>query len=163
MPTNLYGPNDNFDLTSSHVLPALIRKFHDAKQAEARTVEIWGTGSPMREFLHVDDLADACLFLMQHYSDDIHINVGTGVDLSIRELAEKVRDVVYPQAELRFDTTKPDGTPRKVLDVSRLRALGWSPSIDLDTGIRTTYQWFLDQQARGVGLRGVSVVSAAAG
>jgi GDP-L-fucose synthase len=162
MPTNLYGPNDNFDLTSSHVLPALIRKFHDAKQAEARTVEIWGTGSPMREFLHVDDLADACLFLMQHYSDDIHINVGTGVDLSIRELAEKVRDVVYPQAELRFDTTKPDGTPRKVLDVSRLRALGWSPSIDLDTGIRTTYQWFLDQQARGVGLRGVSVVSAAA-
>jgi GDP-L-fucose synthase len=163
MPTNLYGPNDNFDLTSSHVLPALIRKFHDAKQAEVRTVEIWGTGSPMREFLHVDDLADACLFLMQHYSDDIHINVGTGVDLSIRELAEKVRDVVYPQAELRFDTTKPDGTPRKVLDVSRLRALGWSPSIDLDTGIRTTYQWFLDQQARGVGLRGVSVVSAAAG
>src|SRR4029450_1437998 len=104
MPTNLYGPNDNFDLTSSHVLPALIRKFHDAKQSGARGVEIWGTGSPMREFLHVDDLADACVHLMEHYSDDMHINVGTGVDLSIRELAEKVRDLVHPSARLRFDT-----------------------------------------------------------
>jgi GDP-L-fucose synthase len=146
MPTNLYGPHDNFDLTSSHVLPALIRKFHDAKVSGAASVEIWGTGSPMREFLHVDDLADACVFLMQHYSDDSHINVGTGVDLTIRELAEKVRSIVYPAAELHFDLSKPDGTPRKVLDVTRLRNLGWAPKYDLDTGIRTTYQWFLDQQ-----------------
>ena len=124
MPTNLYGPNDNFDLTCSHVLPALIRKFHDAKVSGAGSVEIWGTGSPMREFLHVDDLADACVHLMEHYSDHSHINVGTGVDLSIRELAEKVRDLVYPQAELRFDTSKPDGTPRKVLDITRLRTPG---------------------------------------
>jgi GDP-L-fucose synthase len=155
MPTNLYGPHDNFDLTSSHVLPALVRKFHDAKQAGARSVEIWGTGSPMREFLHVDDLADACVHLMKHYSDDLHVNVGTGVDLSIRELAEKVRDVVYPDAQLRFDTTKPDGTPRKMLDVRRLRETGWQPTIDLDTGIRTTYEWFLDQHAQNQALRGV--------
>ncbi len=155
MPTNLYGPNDNFDLTSSHVLPALIRKFHDARTSADPEVEIWGTGSPMREFLHVDDLADACLFLMENYSDDSHINVGTGVDLSIRDLAEKVRDVVCPEATLRFDTSKPDGTPRKVLDVTKLNDLGWSPSIDLDTGIRTTYQWFLDQQAVHADLRGI--------
>jgi GDP-L-fucose synthase len=155
MPTNLYGPNDNFDLTSSHVLPALIRKFHDAKVSRASDVVVWGTGSPMREFLHVDDLADACLHLMDRYSDDSHINVGTGIDLSIRELAEKVREVVYPQAELVFDTSKPDGTPRKVLDVSRLRDTGWSPRTDLDTGIRTTYQWFLDQQAANIDLRGI--------
>jgi GDP-L-fucose synthase len=155
MPTNLYGPNDNFDLTSSHVLPALIRKFHDAKVSGGSDVVVWGTGSPMREFLHVDDLADACLHLMDHYSDDSHINVGTGLDLSIRELAEKVRDIVYPRAALVFDTTKPDGTPRKVLDVSRLRGTGWSPRYDLDTGIRTTYQWFLDQQAAHIDLRGI--------
>lgn len=155
MPTNLYGPNDNFDLTSSHVLPALIRKFHDARSSDDKTVEIWGTGSPMREFLHVDDLADACLFLMEHYSDESHINVGTGIDLPIRDLAEKVRAAVCPDATLRFDTTKPDGTPRKVLDVTKLRNLGWSPSIDLDTGITTTYQWFLDQQAAHQGLRGI--------
>jgi GDP-L-fucose synthase len=155
MPTNLYGPNDNFDLTSGHVLPALIRKFHDAKTSGAAGVEIWGTGSAMREFLHVDDLADACLHLMRHYSDDIHINVGTGVDLSIRELAEKIRDLVYPGAELRYDTSKPDGTPRKVLDVSRLEATGWKPKIDLDTGVRQTYQWFLDQEAANVEMRGI--------
>jgi GDP-L-fucose synthase len=155
MPTNLYGPNDNFDLTSSHVLPALIRKFHDAKVSGADSVEIWGTGSPMREFLHVDDLADVCLFLMEHYSDDSHINVGTGLDLSIRELAEKIRDIVYPEAELTFDTSKPDGTPRKVLDVTRLTELGWSPSIGLDDGIRTTYQWFLEQHRDDRELRGV--------
>jgi GDP-L-fucose synthase len=155
MPTNLYGPNDNFDLTSGHVLPALIRKFHDAKASGASGVEIWGTGSPMREFLHVDDLADACLHLMRHYSDDIHVNVGTGVDLSIRELADKIRRLVYPAAELRFDTSKPDGTPRKVLDVSRLRATGWAPKIDLDTGVRETYQWFLDQEAANIGMRGI--------
>jgi GDP-L-fucose synthase len=161
MPTNLYGPNDNFDLTSSHVLPALIRKFHDAKVTGADGVEIWGTGSPMREFLHVDDLADACLHLMEHYSDDMHINVGTGVDLSIRQLAEKIRDVVHPQAEMRFDTSKPDGTPRKMLDVTRLRETGWAASIDLDAGIRSTYDWFLaaqeaDQSLRGLHLQGTA-------
>lgn len=146
MPTNLYGPNDNFDLTSSHVLPALIRKFHDAKMSRARTVEIWGTGNPMREFLHVDDLADACLFLMEHYSDDGHINVGTGLDLTIRALAETVRDIVYPEAELHFDASKPDGTPRKVLDITRLRELGWNAQVELGAGIQATYKWFLDQQ-----------------
>jgi GDP-L-fucose synthase len=163
MPTNLYGPNDNFDLNSSHVLPALIRKFHEARVARRADVEIWGTGSPMREFLHVDDLADACLFLMEHYSDDGHLNVGTGLELSIRELAEKVRDVVYPGAELTFDTSKPDGTPRSVLDVSKLRTLGWSPSIDLADGIESTYQWFLDQQAHDGELRGMETVGADAG
>jgi GDP-L-fucose synthase len=155
MPTNLYGPNDNFDLTSSHVLPALMRKFHDAKMAGHREVTVWGTGSPMREFLHVDDLADACLFLMDHYSDDSHINVGTGIDLPIRDLAEKIRDVVYPEAELVFDATKPDGMPRKVLDVTKLNDLGWSPSIELDAGIKATYDWFLEQHDSADGLRGV--------
>jgi GDP-L-fucose synthase len=150
MPTNLYGPNDNFDLTSSHVLPALMRKFHDAKIDGRNQVDIWGTGNPMREFLHVDDLADACLHLMLHYSDHSHINVGTGVDLTIRALAEKIRDLVHPDAELVFDTTKPDGTPRKVLDTSRLTATGWTPTITLDDGIATTYQWFLDHHAINV-------------
>ena len=145
MPTNLYGPHDNFDLTSSHVLPALIRKFHEAKLSGEREVVIWGTGSPMREFLHVDDLADACVHLMEHYSDDSHINVGTGVDLSIGDLARLVRSIVYPEAKLVFDSTKPDGTPRKVLDVSRLTDLGWTPRYDLETGIRSTYEWFLTQ------------------
>ena len=156
MPTNLYGPNDNFDLASSHVLPALIRKFHDAKTTGNPRVEIWGTGSPMREFLHVDDLADACVFLMENYSDDMHINVGTGFDLSIRELAQKIRDVVYPEAMLDFDTSKPDGTPRKVLDVRRLRDLGWSPTYDLDRGIRSTYEWFLQQHTSNTTLRGMN-------
>ena len=163
MPTNLYGPNDNFDLNSSHVLPALIRKFHDARSSDNPEVEIWGTGSPMREFLHVDDLADACVFLMENYSDDSHINVGTGVDLSIRELAEKIRDVVCPQATLRFDPSKPDGTPRKVLDITKLREVGWSPSIDLDTGIGTTYDWFLAQQEAHAELRGIDDAVASAG
>ncbi|MGB3735700.1 MAG: GDP-L-fucose synthase [Ilumatobacter sp.] len=147
MPTNLYGPNDNFDLTSSHVLPALIRKFHDAKHSDDRRVDVWGTGSPMREFLHVDDLADACLFLMDHYSGHGHVNVGTGLDLPIRELAEKIRDVVCPDADLVFDHTKPDGTPRKVLDVSKLNTIGWKSTIDLDDGIASTYEWFLQQEA----------------
>ena len=160
MPTNLYGPGDNFDLTSSHVIPALMRKFHDARIAnessgQPNQVTVWGTGAAFREFLHVDDLAAACLFLMEHYSDDGHINVGTGVDLSIRELAETVRDVVNPDAELVWDACKPDGTPRKLLDVSRLRALGWSPTIELDDGLRSTYQWFLDQVASDGALRGV--------
>jgi GDP-L-fucose synthase len=145
MPTNLYGPNDNFDLQSSHVLPAMIRKFHEAKEAADPTVEIWGTGSPMREFLHVDDLADACLFLMDRYEDAEHINVGTGQDLTIRDLAELVGSIVYPDAELVFDTSKPDGMPRKVLDVSRLKNLGWQPTIPLPQGVRSTYEWFLGQ------------------
>jgi GDP-L-fucose synthase len=147
MPTNLYGQNDNFDLTSSHVLPAMIRKFHDAKIADAPEVEIWGTGSPRREFLHVDDLADACVFLMARYDASQHINVGTGEDLSIRELAELVRSLVYPEAQLRFDTSKPDGTPRKLLDVSRLHALGWKHQTGLPTGIASTYEWFLSHAA----------------
>ena len=147
MPTNLYGPNDNFDLTSSHVVPALIRKFHDAKEAGVAEVEVWGTGTPMRELLHVDDLADACVFLMKHYSDDSHINVGTGVDITIRELAETVRDVVYPQAHLRFDTSKPDGTPRKVLNVDRLAELGWRASTAFRDGLEATYRWYLASQA----------------
>lgn len=146
MPTNLYGPNDNFDLTSSHVLPALMRKFHDAKVNGADDVEIWGTGSPMREFLHVDDLADACVHLMLHYSDAMHINVGTGDDLTIKALAEKIRDLVHPTAQLRFDTTKPDGTPRKVLDITRLENTGWTPTTTLDEGIEATYRWFLEHQ-----------------
>jgi GDP-L-fucose synthase len=149
MPTNLYGPGDNFDLTSSHVIPALMRKFHEAKVAAGRgepnRVEVWGTGSAFREFLHVDDLASACLHLMEHYDGDSHINVGTGVDMSIRELAEAIRDVVNPDAEIVWDASKPDGTPRKLLDTSRLTGLGWSPGIELHDGLVSTYQWFLDR------------------
>ena len=151
MPTNLYGPNDNFDLNSSHVVPALMRKFHDAKLSGRTEVEVWGTGSPMRELLHVDDLADACVFLMEHYSDDSHINVGTGIDLSIAELARTIGDVVYPQAKLVFDTSKPDGTPRKVLDVTRLNSLGWTARTELRDGLRSTYEWYLAHaEARGL-------------
>lgn len=152
MPTNLYGPNDNFDLTSSHVLPALIRKFHDAKASGHVEVTVWGSGTARREFLHVDDLADACIFLMNRYDDAEHINVGTGEDLSIRELAELIRDIVYPEARIVFDTSKPDGTPRKLLDVSRLHALGWRHKISLPEGIRTTYEWFLAHQHEARGL-----------
>jgi GDP-L-fucose synthase len=155
IPTNLYGPGDNFDLVSSHVLPALMRKFHDSIGADDPEVVVWGTGSPLREFLHVDDLASACLFLMETYSDDMHINVGTGLDLSVGELAEKIRDVVNPAARLTFDHSKPDGTPRKVLNISSLRDLGWSPKIDLDTGVRSTYEWFLAQQAADGEMRGI--------
>ncbi|MFM7535872.1 MAG: GDP-L-fucose synthase family protein [Acidimicrobiales bacterium] len=147
MPTNLYGPGDNFDLTSSHVLPALMRKFHDAKVAGRTEVEVWGTGSAMREFLHVDDLADACVFLMDRYEADEHINVGSGYDVAIRTLAELVREVVHPDARLVFDTSKPDGMPRKLLDCSRLTTLGWQPRIALADGIRRTYDWFLGQNA----------------
>jgi GDP-L-fucose synthase len=143
MPTNLYGPGDNFDLTSSHVLPALIRKFHDARLAGAKDVSIWGTGTPRREFLHVDDLASACTYLVSHYSDAQHVNIGTGEDLSIKELAELVRVVVYPDSRLVFDSTKPDGMPRKLLDVSRLHSLGWRHQVQLTEGVRTTYEWFL--------------------
>ncbi|MBI2710040.1 MAG: GDP-L-fucose synthase [Actinobacteria bacterium] len=148
MPTNLYGPHDNFDLTSSHVLPALIRKFHDARVSGAAVVEVWGSGTPRREFLHVDDLADACVFLMERYDGDTHVNVGTGEDLSIGELAVMVRDLVHPAAEVVFDPSKPDGTPRKLLDVSRLHELGWHHSIDLADGIASTYDWFVRNAAR---------------
>jgi GDP-L-fucose synthase len=147
MPTNLYGPNDNFDLASSHVLPAMIRKFHDAKVAGRSEVTIWGTGTPRREFLHVDDLADACLFLMQHYDEASHINVGTGEDLTIRALADMVREIVHPKAVIVHDTSKPDGTPRKQLDVSRLHALGWQHRIPLREGIASSYAWFLEHYA----------------
>src|SRR5688572_31724608 len=152
MPTNLYGPNDNFDLNSSHVLPALIRKFHDAKRSRNPDVVVWGSGRPRREFLHVDDLASACVFLMENYDGETHINVGTGEDLSIHELAEMIRDVVYPQARIVFDASRPDGPPRKLLDVSRLRDLGWTPSLSLRAGIESTYQWFLRHQADARGL-----------
>ena len=162
MPTNLYGPGDNFDLDSSHVLPALMRKFHDAKDTDDNTVEVWGTGSAFREFLHVDDLAAACLFLLEHYDGDSHINVGTGVDLSIRELAEAIRDLVNPDATIEWDESKPDGTPRKLLDVSRLRGLGWAPTIDLVAGLASTYEWYLDQVDRHADLRGVDRASIAA-
>jgi GDP-L-fucose synthase len=146
MPTNLYGPNDNFDFTSSHVLPALIRKFHVAKVEQRSEVTIWGTGSPRREFLHVDDLADACVFLMHHYDGDEHINVGTGEDLTIADLARLVRDIVHPSAEIVFDTSKPDGTPRKLLDMSRLHHLGWHHRIELREGVDQTYRWFLEHE-----------------
>ena len=143
MPTNLYGPFDNFDLSSSHVLPAMIRKFHDAKTQGNAQVELWGTGSPRREFLHVDDLADACLYLMEHYDGESHLNVGTGEDVAIAELADMVRSVVYPAAEIRYDSSKPDGAPRKLLDVSRLHAAGWKHSTPLARGIEETYAWYL--------------------
>jgi GDP-L-fucose synthase len=150
MPTNLYGPNDNFDLTSSHVLPALIRKFHDCRTGGGRKVVVWGTGSPRREFLHVDDLADACLFLMDHYNEPSTINVGAGEDLTIRELAEIVRDIVCPAAEIVFDPSMPDGTPQKLLDVSRIHALGWRHRIPLREGIAGAYDWFCEQQLTAV-------------
>ncbi len=132
------------DRGAAHVLPALMRKCHDAKTAGATEVVIWGTGKPRREFLHADDLADACVFLMRSYDDARHLNIGTGEDLSIRELAEMVRNIVHPAATLQFDTTKPDGMPRKLLDVSRLHALGWRHTIPLAEGIRSTYDWFLE-------------------
>jgi len=151
MPTNLYGPGDNFDLTSSHVLPAMMRKFHEARLAGSPSATIWGTGTPKREFLHVDDLADACLFLMEHYDADEHINVGTGEDLSIGELAETVRDIVAPGVAITYDTTKPDGMPRKLLDVRRLHDLGWRHRIGLRAGIASTYDWFRDEMTAVAG------------
>lgn len=142
MPTNLYGTGDNFDLNASHVLPALIRKCHEAKLAHAPIVEVWGTGTPRREFLHVDDLADACLHLMQRYEGEGPINVGWGEDVSIAQLAQIVADTVGFKGSLRFDPSKPDGTPRKLLDTSRLTALGWRPTITLEAGLRSTYEWY---------------------
>ncbi len=149
MPTNLYGPGDNFDLEGGHVLPALMRRFHEAKLDGADEVAVWGSGSARREFLHVDDLADACLFLMDHYSQAGHVNVGTGTDCTIGELAAMIRDLVHPGAELAFDTSKPDGMPRKMLDVSKLAGLGWAAGTPLADGLVSTYQWFLDALDRG--------------
>jgi GDP-L-fucose synthase len=142
MPTNLYGPNDNYDLNNSHVLPALIRKFHTAKVTNAPAVEVWGSGSPRREFLHVDDLADACFHLMQHYDEEMFVNIGTGEDLTIKELAELIQDVVGYQGVIKWNTEKPDGTPRKLMDVSRLHNMGWKHRIGLREGITSVYAEF---------------------
>ena len=152
MPTNLYGQGDNFDLEKSHVMPAMIRKFHEAKLAGSDQVTLWGTGSPLREFLHVDDLADACLFLLENYDEPGIINIGVGEDLKIAELADIVRDVVGFKGEIVYDTTKPDGTPRKLVDTARINALGWKAKIGLHDGIRQTYEWFLENTGS---LRGV--------
>lgn len=146
MPTNLYGPNDNFDLEKSHVLPALIRKFHEAKEQGLPAVEIWGTGAPKREFLHADDLADACVFLMEQYEGSDIVNIGVGEDISIKELAELVKDIVGFEGGIAYNTSKPDGTPRKLVDVTRINSLGWKAQIPLQDGIRSAYQWFLDNQ-----------------
>ncbi len=140
MPTNLYGPNDNYDLNNSHVLPAMIRKFHEAKRDEKPTVELWGTGSPMREFLHADDLADACVYLMESYDDSTLVNIGTGVDITIKELAETIKNEVGYTGEIVWNTEKPDGTPRKLMDVSKLHNLGWKHQIDLREGIEKVYK-----------------------
>lgn len=145
MPTNLYGPNDNFDLKTSHVFPALIRKFHDAKESGASSVEVWGTGRPRREFLHVDDCADAAVFLMNNYSEDETINVGWGEDIPIGELATTIAEIVGFEGEIVFNTDYPDGTPRKLLDTSRINDLGWRPTIGLREGIEHTYRWFQEQ------------------
>lgn len=144
MPTNLYGPGDNFNLESSHVMPALIRKFHEAHVNGESSVEVWGTGTPMREFLHVDDLADAVMYLMNNYNGFDLVNVGTGVDVTIGDLAHLVKQVVGFEGELTFDASKPDGTPRKLMDVSKLREAGWEASIGLEDGVKNAYQWFLD-------------------
>jgi len=149
MPTNMYGPNDNYDLQSSHVLPALIRKFHDAKIRSSATVTCWGTGAPLREFLYADDLASACVFLMQNYSEEQFINVGSGSEITVRELSELVKRIVGFSGEIVWDKTKPDGTPRKLMDSSRLFALGWKPKINLEAGIRLAYEDFLAKQNRG--------------
>ncbi len=142
MPTNLYGPNDNYDLNNSHVMPALIRKFHTAKVTGAPTVEVWGTGSPRREFLHVDDLADACYFLLKNYDEELFVNIGTGEDLTIKELAEMIKEIVGYTGELKWNTDKPDGTPRKLMDVSRLHNMGWKHRIGLREGITAVYREF---------------------
>ncbi|MHA8080470.1 GDP-L-fucose synthase [Aquirufa regiilacus] len=147
MPTNLYGPNDNYDLQNSHVLPAMIRKFHEAKERGDQAMELWGTGSPMREFLYADDLAEACLFLMENYSDEELVNIGTGVDVTIKELAETVKQIVGFEGEIRWDVSKPDGTPRKLMDVSKLHQLGWKHHIELKDGIQLAYQDFLQNIA----------------
>lgn len=145
MPTNLYGPNDNFDLKNSHVLPALIRKFHEAKVNNSDVVEVWGTGTPLREFLYVDDMADACVFLMENYDGEQHVNIGTGEEVSIKELAETVKEVVGFDGELVFNTDMPDGTPRKLTTVDKLHGLGWKHKVSLNDGIKLAYKWFLKE------------------
>ena len=147
MPTNLYGPHDNYDLRNSHVLPALIRKVHEAKQAGTKSIAVWGSGNPRREFLHTDDLADACVFLLEYYDQPDLINVGCGEDVTIRELAETVCDVLGFEGTLEFDPTKPDGTPRKLLDIQKIKSLGWSPKIPLREGIADAYDWFIKNQS----------------
>ena len=147
MPCNLYGPNDNFNLQTSHVLPALIRKFHEAKLSGSREVVVWGTGAPLREFLHVDDLAKGVVFCLDHYDEYEHINCGAGFDVTIREIAETIARVVGFDGQLVFDTTKPDGTPRKIMDSTRIRALGWKPEISLEDGLASSYQWFIEHVA----------------
>ena len=149
MPTNLYGQGDNYDLQNSHVLPALIRKFHEAKEKNAAFVEIWGTGTPLREFMYVDDLADACFFLMQKYDEKIFLNVGTGEEMTIKDLALKIKEVVGFNGEIKFDSEKPDGTPRKLMDSTRIHELGWKPSITLSDGLRTAYHFFLREKQAG--------------
>jgi GDP-L-fucose synthase len=145
MPTNLYGPHDNFDLTSSHVLPALIRKFHEAKVAGSPSVTLWGSGTPLREFLHTDDLANACTYLLENYDDDAPINVGWGQDISIAELGVMISQIVGFEGQIQWDSSKPDGTPRKLLDTTKINSLGWEPSISLRDGIESTYRWYLSQ------------------
>ena len=149
MPTNLYGTNDNFDLEKSHVLPALLRKFHEAKIAGSASVEVWGSGKPLREFLHVDDCASACVFLLEHYSEAEIVNIGVGTDLSILELCQLIKSTVGFEGDLVFDSSKPDGTPRKLVDVSKINNLGWQASISLEEGIKSTYEWFLQQLDSG--------------
>ena len=149
MPTNLYGPGDNFDLKGSHVFPALIRRFVEAVEADTRKIVLWGSGSPMREFLHVDDLARAVLLASEKYDSSLHLNIGTGVDISIKDLAQKIAEVSGFEGEILWDTSKPDGTPRKVLEVSRIRQLGWSPRVTLEEGITSTIRWYKDATVKG--------------
>lgn len=150
MPTNLYGPNDNFNLNSSHVLPALIRKFYEAKLSNAPTVEIWGTGTPLREFLHVDDMADACVFLLENYDEEQHVNIGTGEEITIRQLAEMIKRIVGFKGELVFNKNMPDGTPRKLTSVEKLHSLGWKHKIGIEEGIKSAYEWFVENHATAV-------------
>jgi GDP-L-fucose synthase len=150
MPTNLYGPNDNYDLQNSHVFPAMIRKFHEAKETGDTTVHLWGTGKPMREFLHADDLADACFYLMQKYDGETLVNIGTGVDVTINELAETIQETIHFQGKIHWNTDKPDGTPRKLMDVSKLHGLGWKHSIDLKEGIKMVYENFKNNAVRKI-------------
>lgn len=146
MPTNIYGPGDNFDLETSHVLPALIRKFHDARESGASSVTLWGSGTPRREFLHSDDLGRACLFLLENYDDEIAINLGVGEDVSIKELADVIREIVGFTGSIEWDTSKPDGTPRKLLDVGRMNSMGWEATTSLESGIKSTFNWYVSQQ-----------------
>ena len=152
MPTNLYGPNDNFDLENSHVLPAMIRKFHEAKVSGADYVELWGDGSPLREFLYVDDMADACVYLLENYSGEEHVNIGTGKEITIKALAELVRDTVGFKGEIRWNTDMPNGTPRKLCDVSKLHNIGWKEKVELPEGIRRDYEWFLSKDRKDLKL-----------